>query len=283
MLPFKQAVFDLLRPFLRDHVNIHKHLHFHGDFVVQVDKEHKFWIRHHGFELENSLFWTGLANGWEKTSISLWIKLVSDAEVILDIGANTGVFALVARAMNEKAKIFAFEPIKRVFEKMEQNVALNGYDIACYEAAVSDSDGTAVVFDLPTEHIYSVTVNQNLHEPGTAVIKTEVKTITLDTFVEEQKVSRIDLIKIDVETHEPQVLLGFKKYLAVHRPTMLIEVLNDDVGRRVEELVSELDYLYFNIDEATNSVRRVERITKSDFYNYLICDETVAARLSLAV
>jgi tRNA1(Val) A37 N6-methylase TrmN6 len=42
--------------------------------------------------------------------LALWIKLCRQSETILDVGANTGVYALVAGAVNKKAKIFAFEP-----------------------------------------------------------------------------------------------------------------------------------------------------------------------------
>ena len=47
------------------------------------------------------------------------------SDVIFDIGANTGIFALVSGAANPKARIFAFEPVSRVFEKLKGNVALN--------------------------------------------------------------------------------------------------------------------------------------------------------------
>ena len=53
-------------------------------------------MNHFGLELENELFWAGLEGGWEKTSMSLWIKLVKASVVVLDIGANTGLNALVA-------------------------------------------------------------------------------------------------------------------------------------------------------------------------------------------
>ena len=87
-------------------------------------------------------------------------------------------------------------------------------------------------------------------------------------------------MKIDVETHEPEVLQGFSKYLSKHRPTMLIEILNDDVGKEVNKLVLGLGYLYFNIDE-DGGIRQVSEITKSDYYNYLLCTNTVAKELDL--
>lgn len=41
------------------------------------------------------------------------------------------------------------------------------------------------------------------------------------------------------------------------------------------------NYLYFNLDEASNSIRKVERITRSDYYNYLICSKKIAEQIGL--
>jgi FkbM family methyltransferase len=280
-LPFKQPLFELVRNFLRPGENIYKHLHFQGDFLAPVDESHSFRMRHYGYELENSVFWMGLKNGWEKTSVSLWIKLAGNAEVVFDIGANTGVYSLIAKSLNPQARVFAFVPVERVYEKLVQNNLLNDYDIQCFDYGVSNTDGTAVVYDTPTEHVYSVTVNKNLNAPETKVIETEIKIKRLDTIIEELGVEKLDLLKIDVETHEPEVLEGLGRYLDQYKPTMLIEILNDEVGERVEALLKGKDFLYFNIDENSDSIKKVEHITKSDYYNYLICSRETAQALNL--
>ncbi|HXG85364.1 MAG TPA: FkbM family methyltransferase [Pyrinomonadaceae bacterium] len=280
-IPFKQQFFSLVRIFAAPGESVYKHLHFKGTLVVPVDKTHSFRIEHYGFELENSLFWEGIENGWEKTSVSLWIKLVRQAEVIFDVGANTGIYSLIAKSLNPQARVYAFEPIERVFQKLEHNNHLNGYDITCFDYALSNTDGTATVYDTPTEHIYSVTVNENNSPEGTEVVPVEIKVIRLDSLITQMNIEKVDLIKLDVETHEAEVLEGLGGYLDKFIPTMLIEILNDEVGQKVEALVNGKDYLYFNIDEKSDSIRRVERITKSDYYNYLICNEKVAGKLGL--
>jgi len=280
-LPYKKSFYELLKNFVAPGENVYKHLHFEGDFEVQIDESHSFLMRHYGFELENTLFWRGIKKGWEKTSISLWTQLVSKSEVVFDIGANTGVYSLIAKSLNPQSKVYAFEPVKRVYEKLEYNNRLNNYDIVCFDSAVSNTDGTAMIYDTPTEHVYSVTVNKNLSAQDIEVVPTEVKVKRLDSLIEEMKIEKIDLIKIDVETHEPEVLEGFGKYLDEYKPTMLIEVLNDEVGKKIEALIEGKDYLYFNLDEKSDSIRKVERITKSDYYNYLICRREIAEEIKL--
>lgn len=280
-LPFKKTIFKLVRTFVRPNENVYRHLHFQGDFSVQIDDSHSFRMTHYGFELENSLFWVGLKKGWEKKSLSLWIELSKNADVIFDVGANTGVYSLIAKSLNPGARVFAFEPIVRVYEKLVLNNSLNAYDIACFECGISNTNGTATVYDTPTEHIYSVTVNKNLNAPSAEVIPTEIEIKRLDSIIEELGIEKIDLLKIDVETHEPEVLEGLGEYLTKYKPTILIEILSDEIGEKVEAVVKGHDYLYFNIDEKSDSIKKVERITKSDYYNFLLCSQTTAEELNL--
>jgi FkbM family methyltransferase len=237
-------------------------------------------MKHYGFQLENEIFWRGLENGWEKVSVGIWIKLCRRASVVVDIGANTGIYSLIAKAVNPGVTVYAFEPVKRVFEKLQYNNKLNNYDIMLFEKAVSDSTGYATIYDQPTEHIYSVTVNKNLADANTPVLETKVETITLDTFIESHHIKHIDVVKIDVETHEPEVLRGFIKYLGLFRPAMLVEVLNDAVGRSVQQAVEGFGYVYFNIDEH-GSIKKVDTMLKSDYYNFLICSERTADDLGI--
>ena len=277
ILPFKKNVFCFIRP-LNLPYNIIKHLHFKGIFKVNIENRN-FSIMHYGYQIENELFWYGLLNGWEKISMKLWVDLSKESQVIFDIGANTGVYSLVAKTLSPGAQVFGFEPVVRVFQKFKYNVELNKFDIRCYDYAISNEDGEALIYEVPSEHVYSVTVNKNTTQNEKAN-STEIKTKKLSTFIKEQKIDRVDLMKIDVETHEVEVLEGMGEYLLLFQPTLLIEILNDDIGRKVQDLLKGIDYLFFNIDEISIP-KRVNNIVKSDYYNYLICKEEIAKKLNL--
>jgi FkbM family methyltransferase len=281
LLPFKKEVFTLLKFVWTPSESIYQHLHFKGVFSVYVDSIKKFRIKHYGFQLENAIFWSGLTKGWEKESMKLWIRLCEDSDVIVDIGANTGVYSLVAKTVKPSSQVYAFEPVARVYKKLCENIQLNKFDIHAYEQAASNSNGTATIYDTDSEHTYSVTVNKNMFSSETNVIESAVETITLDSFIKKNKLAKIDLIKIDVETHEAEVLEGFSEFLALYKPTMLIEILTDEIGEKIEALFKELNYLYFNIDEL-GSIRQVQNLSKSDFYNYLFCSPETANKLNLA-
>lgn len=279
--PFKKQLYFLFRFIFRPKESIYKHLYFNGVFTAKVDDTHSFKIKHHGHQIENELFWAGLYNAWEKESMKLWISLSKTAETIVDVGANTGIYSLVSQAINPKAKVFAFEPIKKNYNKLASNIKLNNFPIVSIEKALSNNTGEAIVYDVPEKDIiYSVTIGKNFNDPGVATQETEIETITLDDFIIENNISKIDLIKIDVESHEPEVLEGFKNNLAKFKPTIFIEILSNEAGKRVEKVITGLGYLYFDIDEK-KGIRQVDKITKSAYYNYLLCNEKIAKQLNL--
>src|SRR5438132_239175 len=120
IIPGKKLLFSVWKFFGTPPEKIFRHLHFSGVFRVEVDETHYFKIRNYGWQLENEIFWRGLYYRYEKTSVHLWAQLCQNAEVIVDAGANTGLYSLVAKAMNNAASVHAFEPVEREFGRLVQ-------------------------------------------------------------------------------------------------------------------------------------------------------------------
>lgn len=197
--------------------------------------------------------------------------------MICDIGANTGVYALVAKAVNPLAKVVAVEPVERVFRKLEANVSLNNWDITTVNAAVSDQTGTAILYDTPQrEHVLSVSLEASWNSKSSALRPVEVPCITVTDLLLQIGASNVDLLKIDVETHEPAVLRGFHELIKRDRPSMLIEILNEDVASQISALLEGLDYQYYNIDDVTWPPPRVLELSRSGHFNFLLCQSAVA-------
>ncbi len=283
-VPFKKQIFKLIKLAWIPPSNITQHLHFNAPVKVNVEKKAAFNIHHYGYIIENELFWYGIEGGWEKASFKLWKELSKNAKTIFDIGANTGVYSLISGSVNPDAKIYAFEPINSVYKKLIHNVQLNSFknNVSAKEIALSNYTGEAVIYlEKNATHSLSVAVNKSLLANDIDFRTEKIKTITLGQFIEENKINKIDLIKIDVETHEPEVLEGMGIYLRKFKPTLLIEILNDEIGKKVEQLIQGIDYLYFNIDEQGGTVEEATCITKSKYYNYLICSKEIAILLKL--
>ena len=288
VLPFKRPLFEAVRAVYVPPKFLYRHLFFEGKFKVRVDGGF-FYMNHyntHGFVIEDDLFWQGLGRGREGVSLQLWQKLCKEAQVIFDLGANTGLYSLVAKTVNPSSRVFGFEPIKRTFDRYKANCELNGFDVRCEWMAVSDQVGEAVIYDVPLANNFSATLNKTFSDTRHAVhadsrFQTRVKTETLANYIELHRLPRVDLMKVDVEMHEPEVLRGMGPYLKRYQPTLLIEIMTNEIGRGVEEVIRECGYRYFSINESgqVEPKRSIEAINES---NYLICTPAVAGRLGLA-
>jgi FkbM family methyltransferase len=282
IFPFKKHIFLALKKVARLPQSVYQHLHFVGEFDVKINSSKSFKLFHHGGIEENEIFWNGLNGGWEKKSTALWIELSKNAHTIFDIGANTGLYAIIAKTMNPSAIVHAFEPIPAVFKLLNKNTEINQYVIANHELALSNYSGTAKIFmPIESDFAYSVTVNQNRLSKDRAVKELTINTKTLKSFIEENQISSIDLMKIDVETHEPEVLIGMAEYLLQFKPNMIIEVLDNESAEKLDPILNKIGYLIFNIDDQNDTIRQINKIEKSDYWNLLLCNENTAKQLRL--
>lgn len=280
-LPFKQPLYKVLRWLGPPPERIYRHLHFKGTITVKVSPTEQFKLRHYGYMIENELFWSGL-NGWEKVSMELWTRLCRRSQVIMDIGANTGIYALVAQTANPAARVVAVEPVKRIHEKLEENVNLNGGHVIAVHAAASDHSGKAILYDLPDrEHVLSVSLEAHWNNESPELTPVEVPCTTVADLLHKYGAATVDLLKIDVETHEAAVLRGFLDVLRRDKPTLLIEILNDHVANEVSTLLDGLGYVYYNIDDVTWPPVKTDHLSKSRHFNFLVCQPEIAIAIGL--
>lgn len=172
--------------------------------------------------------------------------------VALDIGANIGFhavpLALTLRSLGGQGKLYCFEPVPSNRERLEQNLALNGAREACeiYGFGLSNAPGEAQITLREDFEFGSTTGNAALVISDG--LDAQFRTLTvvlkrLDDWVEEQALSRLDFIKIDVEGHEDLVFEGGLKTLARFRPVLLAEMNNSYFQRRKVELDARMTEL----------------------------------------
>jgi FkbM family methyltransferase len=257
---------------------IYQHLYFKGNFKVKIEDK-CFIMRHNETSLENVTFWEGIENGWEKESMKLWSQLCKNSECVFDIGAHVGLYSLVAKTISPSSNVYAFEPVGRIYNKLLTNCNLNKFDILHECIAISNKDGFAHIKDTNGEAL-SLDCSLNYNEQYDNKDLIEIQTKTLKSLIEEYNIAKIDLMKIDVEGHEVSLLQGMGKYLQIMKPTMIIEIVDENNGSKVHEMIKGFGYLYFNIDEI-NQPRLVPVLTRSDKYNFLLCNENIAKQLNL--
>jgi FkbM family methyltransferase len=221
---------------------------------------------------------------WEKESLKIWAHLSKNANYILDIGANTGVFSLLAKRQNVDANVYSIEPIDTNFEVLSKNIQKNGFDIHAEKVALSDKEGMAKMFMLKDRLNYMTSVNDNRYakhpeiQGETEVIEIEVPIKTYSQIQEKYQIPKLDLIKIDVEGHEVEVLKAMYTQLERDKPLILIEVIGDENAVALDSMFKKLKYKFISINEVDSS-RVVDSLWDNDHHNFLLCHDSTIADL----
>jgi FkbM family methyltransferase len=176
-------------------------------------------------------------------------RFVSPGMIVVDGGASCGIYTVVAaKLVGPSGLIFSFEPSREAFSTLETNVRLNGLtNVRPCQAALSDRLGAAVLYHHPEGPNSFSLGPPNAGKPAFE----EVTLCSLDHIMPEELVSRIGLIKLDVEGAEELVLRGARSILARSHPTVIFEVHSlaaqrlglDPVGSW--SLLSSLGYKFF--------------------------------------
>ncbi|MEA2236533.1 MAG: hypothetical protein QOC81_1257 [Thermoanaerobaculia bacterium] len=171
-------------------------------------------------EFEPSLIgWTLFENGeWEPLQTSVFLSLIQAGDIVVDAGANTGYYALLAAARaGHKGQVHAFEIQPSMIAILRRNITRNGLGdiVTVVEAGCFSSAGEAVI--------------ESHGDPGAARIAfaatgIHVPLVTLDQYAETAGLDRVDFILIDTEGADFEVLKGAAGLLASHHPAVIAEV-----------------------------------------------------------
>jgi FkbM family methyltransferase len=200
-------------------------------------------------------------------ALRLFAACLPHAQAFLDIGANTGVFSLLA-ARAGVARVHAFEPAPAIFDLLVRNVRLNCLrNVECHPIAVSDRLGSAVLYIPPGQVPTEASTQRGFRRNTQEVV---VETTTLDDFARLHDVGPVDLMKIDTESTEPQVLAGARQLLGSSRPVMICEVLKGLTEARLHALLSPYAYRYFWLtDRGLVPRERIQGDADYRFLNYV--------------
>ncbi|MFN3255090.1 MAG: FkbM family methyltransferase [Ilumatobacter sp.] len=169
---------------------------------------------------------------------------------LYDVGANIGLYSHLCAAMFDDATVHAFEPTPDVAEIARSIARANSLPVEVFEAAVSDSPGTATLFLSET----SDASNSLVDGFKTSIGEIDVQRITLDEHWATTGVAPA-VLKIDVETHEPEVLAGAMEMIAATRPYVVIEVLRrrkTDQGPIIQAAFEGLGYSFYPLSATTD-------------------------------
>ena len=153
----------------------------------------------------------------EEDILSCWEIAAKGAKVVLDVGANAGIYSLAALAIQPDATVHAFEPTPEIAARLRATAKLNGLDhLYVHEAAVFSKNGQATLKrfrgELGTNEGMNF-ISQDIGDSGAE----RVQTVCLDQFCQDHSIDHVDLLKLDIQGHEHSALEGAEHLIRAGR------------------------------------------------------------------
>jgi FkbM family methyltransferase len=140
---------------------------------------------------------------------------IKKGDIVIDAGANMGLFSALASHLG--GIVYAFEPVKEIREKYLEKTAQLNPNINIVPLALSNKTGTTDIY-----------VNSN-NLGGSSIIlqgqsgtKETILTTTLDDWVKQNNIPKVDFIKADIEGAERLMLEGAQWVLKTYAPKLAI-------------------------------------------------------------
>lgn len=195
----------------------------------------------------------------------------------IDVGANTGLYALIAAAVSEDVNVVAFEPLPQIYAKLVENIGLNhafAKRTKTSPVALSRNTGTVDFYETINDMGY-LSTSSTLEEHhartiGAKFVQRKVSAMKLDDWVAENPIKNLSMIKIDAEGHESAVIEGGIATISRHRPLITVELLARSEFDFFREFLRRQNYLNFELE--VDAVRHEpEASFSARSWNHLLC------------
>lgn len=190
-------------------------------------------------------------------------QVLKSDSVFIDIGTNKGIYLYQAEKVVSTGKIYGFEPNESLVNYIQPLFP----KVQLFTYAVSSQTGTSVL-NIPKRGNGLQDTRASLEAMGDEVEKIEIKTITLDDWAKQETISKINVVKIDVEGHELDTIKGCKTILEVIKPTFIIEIELRHAKYEINEIfdfIKGFGYEVFYFDRKTLSLLPFEVVQMADF------------------
>jgi len=181
---------------------------------------------------------------YENKQLSKAKKLIAEYNVtiVVDIGANIGIYTIILGMESTVEMILAFEPVRRNYNQLLGNIFINRLDdkVRAHRVALGSAKGEAII------HIDPKSTNISRLEIGTAdrdpSVFRQTETVVLERFDDIAPiVGRRVFVKIDVEGQAVEVIGGMKTFLERNKGVMQIEISRSESA--VTDLLAESSWV----------------------------------------
>ncbi|MCA9494675.1 MAG: FkbM family methyltransferase [Myxococcales bacterium] len=229
-----------------------------------------------GGHMGSQIFWYG---SYSRHELRVLDALLEPGMVVADVGANMGEVTLAAaKRVGPTGRVHSFEPVDTIAERLLRNVGMNGLDqVTVHRFGLSDAPGEVEIYT--SEQRFD---DGTIHEGLSTIFaggdrRSVIQTIplrTMDSLLDDGTLTRLDLLKVDVEGAELAVLHGAKRVLEQLKPWVMMEVNagtseNADVPLAdVPGFLVERGYRLYRIDRA-RKLHRLSLDALAPFQNVL--------------
>ena len=160
---------------------------------------------------------------FEDDTIQYIVSRLPERGVFIDIGANIGSIATPVCKIMPSIKAIAIEASPRVYQYLHRNQELNGLaNCLTVNKALSDIDGQMVDFFSPEEKFGKGSMSSVFTKNAE-----RVETVTLDTLLLQNKLTKVDFIKADIKGYESHAFRGAARLLSLpDAPDILFEFVD---------------------------------------------------------
>lgn len=162
-------------------------------------------------------------------------KILRPGMTCIDAGANVGYFTLLmARSVGFEGRVISFEPTDYVFDLLKRNIGLNVFKhVVAEQLALFSHNGTIEFREGPPSYeVYNSAGTITHPSAGNqAFTSRSVPCVTLDHYLKTRHISKVDVIKLDVEGAELPVLKGMEITLEANPNAILIVELAEQTTR----------------------------------------------------
>jgi len=219
--------------------------------------------------IQQQIYLFGLFDG---KGIRFMKKNLKNGDVFFDIGANIGCYTLIAsKITGSSGHVFAFEAIREVYEKLTFNIQLNNLSgITAENLAIFDQKDLLEFYVSSGENIGMSSIFHHDNERGDTV---QVQAISVDEYVEENQISRVDFIKLDIEGAELHALNGMRKTLRRFRPILLMELSTEVLPNtsltpdEITQLLRDLNYTQMALTKSGDPIP-LDQNPDAFYHNY---------------
>ncbi len=155
-------------------------------------------------------------------------QFIKKDTIVIDAGANIGVFAIFAAALAPAGRVFAFEPAKKTFDLLKRNTAPYA-QIVCLSSALGVERSRKNILVREGTSAENIMEDSPMFDRGgnSKGVWEKVDMTTIDSFVSEKGLPRVDFIKIDSEGYEANILRGAEKTIRIFEPVIAMSAYHN--------------------------------------------------------